>query len=79
MGPAFRHGHRNLRQNQRAVDTGIYAIIFVAAVLLFVLFKGPKQLSEWAHHLGRAKGEFDRGKAEVAKELRDTVSSLKNP
>jgi sec-independent protein translocase protein TatA len=47
--------------------TEILVIVFVVVILLF----GAKKLPELARNLGRAKGEFDRGKMEIERELRE--------
>ncbi|UCE75116.1 MAG: twin-arginine translocase TatA/TatE family subunit [Methanomassiliicoccales archaeon] len=45
----------------------IVIIILVIVILLF----GAKKLPELARSLGRAKGEFERGKMEVDKEIKE--------
>lgn len=45
-------------------------ILIVAAVLLFV---GPKRIPALARGVGRAMGEFRRGREEAERELRDTA------
>jgi len=47
--------------------TEILIIVFVVIILLF----GAKKLPELARSLGRAKGEFERGKMEIDKEIRE--------
>lgn len=47
--------------------TEILIIIFVIVILLF----GAKKLPELARSLGRAKGEFDRGKMDIEREIRE--------
>lgn len=47
--------------------TEIVIIIFVIIILLF----GAKKLPELARSLGRAKGEFDRGKMDIEREIRE--------
>jgi len=49
----------------------IVVLIVVAVLLLF----GPKKIPELARGIGRALGEFKRGRQEIETELRD----LKNP
>lgn len=44
-------------------------VLVVVAILLFV---GPKKLPELARGMGRAWGEFRRGKEEVERELRES-------
>jgi sec-independent protein translocase protein TatA len=48
----------------------IILLIIVALLLLF----GPTKLPEFARSIGRAMGEFRRGKAQVERELRDELS-----
>ncbi len=45
----------------------ILIIVLVVVVLLF----GAKKLPELARSIGRAKGEFDRGKMEIEREIRE--------
>ncbi len=47
----------------------IILLIIVALLLLF----GPSKLPEFARSIGRAMGEFRRGKAQVERELRDEL------
>jgi len=49
-------------------------LIVVVVVLLF----GAKKLPELARSIGRAKGEFERGKIEVEKELKEVEPSKHN-
>ncbi|MEW5760694.1 MAG: twin-arginine translocase TatA/TatE family subunit [Candidatus Thermoplasmatota archaeon] len=49
---------------------GVEIIIIVVAFLL--LFFGAKKIPEFARGLGRAFGEFKRGKAEVESEIQNT-------
>jgi sec-independent protein translocase protein TatA len=48
----------------------IILLIIVALLLLF----GPTKLPEFARSIGRAMGEFRRGKAQVERELRDELA-----
>ena len=43
------------------VDAGIWGIVFIAGVGLFLLFKGPKHVTQWAHSIGGAKRAFEKG------------------
>ncbi len=43
--------------------------IIIAVIIVFVLF-GTKKLPELAKSIGRATGEFEKGKLEVAKEIK---------
>ena len=45
----------------------ILIIVFVIVILIF----GAKKLPELARSLGRAKGEFERGKMDVEREIRE--------
>ena len=47
-------------------------IIFFIIVALLLLF-GPSKLPEFARSIGRAMGEFRRGKAQVERELREEL------
>lgn len=49
----------------------IILLIIVALLLLF----GPSKLPEFARSIGRAMGEFRRGKAQVERELRDELTA----
>jgi len=46
-------------------------LVVVAVILLF----GAKKLPELARSIGRARGEFERGKIEVEKELKEAEPS----
>lgn len=48
-------------------------IIFLIIVALLLLF-GPSKLPEFARSIGRAWGEFRRGKMEVERELRQEMA-----
>ncbi len=58
---------------------GIEWIVLLVAVVIVFAF-GGKKIPELARNLGRAKGEFERGKRELEKELREeeTKSSKKS-
>jgi sec-independent protein translocase protein TatA len=49
---------------------GIEWIVLLVAIAIIFAF-GGKKIPELARSLGRAKGEFERGKRELEKELRD--------
>ena len=53
--------------------TEIVFIIIAAAILIF----GAKKIPELARTLGRAKGEFEKGKLESDKELKDIEKKSK--
>ncbi|MEE9151029.1 MAG: twin-arginine translocase TatA/TatE family subunit [Thermoplasmata archaeon] len=46
-----------------------WIVLLVAIVVLFAF--GGKKIPELARSLGRAKGEFERGKRELERELRE--------
>ena len=50
----------------------IIILIIIAVLLLF----GPQKLPELARGLGRALGEFRRGKIEVERQISDELSSM---
>jgi sec-independent protein translocase protein TatA len=52
---------------------GMPEILIIILVIVILLF-GAKKLPELARSLGRAKGEFDRGKMEIEKEIREEKS-----
>ncbi|UCE36688.1 MAG: twin-arginine translocase TatA/TatE family subunit [Thermoplasmata archaeon] len=45
----------------------ILIIVFVIVILIF----GAKKLPELARSLGRAKGEFERGKMDIEREIKE--------
>ena len=47
---------------------GMPEIVIILLVVVVLLF-GAKKLPELAKSLGRAKGEFDRGKMEIEREI----------
>lgn len=49
--------------------------IIILAIIALVLFLGPTKLPELAKGLGKAMGEFRRGKMEVERQLREEVSA----
>lgn len=46
-----------------------WVIVLIAIVVVFAF--GGKKLPELARSLGRAKGEFERGKMDIERELRE--------
>ena len=54
---------------------GIEWIILLVIIAIILLF-GPQKLPELARGVGRALGEFRRGRMEVERELREQMSSL---
>lgn len=52
--------------------------IIIAVIIVFVLF-GSKKLPELAKSIGRATGEFEKGKLEVAKEIRAIQAAPSQP
>lgn len=49
-------------------------IVFLVAILLF----GSKKIPEMARGLGKAMGEFQKGKMEIEREIREASNELKN-
>ncbi len=54
-------------------DTPIDWIIIIAVVL--ILFGSAKKIPDFARNLGRATGEFTRGKMELQREIREAMTS----
>lgn len=54
-------------------DTPIDWIIIIAVVL--ILFGSAKKIPDFARNLGRATGEFTRGKMELQREIRDAMNA----
>lgn len=50
----------------------------ILAIVVVVLIFGAKKIPELAKTLGRAKGEFEKGKIEGDKELNDFKDSKKS-
>ncbi|MHB8602440.1 MAG: Sec-independent protein translocase subunit TatA/TatB [Nitrosotalea sp.] len=48
-----------------------YENVIIAVVIIGVLIFGAKKIPELARTFGKAKGEFEKGKIESEKELRD--------
>jgi sec-independent protein translocase protein TatA len=48
-----------------------YENVIIAAVIVGVLIFGAKKIPELAKTFGKAKGEFEKGKLESEKELKD--------
>lgn len=61
--------------NTTAQIEGIEWIILIIIIAVLLLF-GPKKLPELARGVGRALGEFRRGKMEVEREIRTEMSQL---
>ena len=53
---------------------GMPEIVLILLFIVVLLF-GAKKLPELARSLGRAKGEFDKGKREIEEELREESKS----
>ncbi len=53
---------------------GLTEIIILLIVVALLLLFGPSKLPEFARSIGRAWGEFRRGKAEVERELRTELA-----
>jgi TatA/E family protein of Tat protein translocase len=43
--------------------------LIVAVVVILLFFGGAKKIPEFAQNIGRARGEYERGKLEVEKEI----------
>ena len=52
---------------QSRSDTGIIIVVIVIGALIF----GAKKIPELARTFGKAKGEFEKGRLESEKELKD--------
>jgi len=50
--------------------------IIIIAVGIIVLLFGGKKVAEWSRSLGRATGEFKKGKREIEEELEQTKREL---
>ncbi len=48
-----------------------YENVIIAAVIIGVLIFGAKKIPELARTFGKAKGEFEKGKIEAEKELKE--------
>lgn len=51
--------------------------IVVAAVVVLIFFGGGKKIAEFARSIGRASGEFKKGREEVEAELESTRRARK--
>jgi sec-independent protein translocase protein TatA len=49
------------------IGSAVDWIILVVVALL--VLGGAKKIPEWARSMGRARGEFEKGKKEIEKEL----------
>ncbi|MCL4329690.1 MAG: twin-arginine translocase TatA/TatE family subunit [Candidatus Thermoplasmatota archaeon] len=47
----------------------------IIIVVVLVLFGGAKKIPEFARSLGKATGEFSRGKMEIEKEIRTAAAA----
>ncbi|EQD32000.1 Twin-arginine translocation protein TatA/E [mine drainage metagenome] len=47
----------------------------IIIVLVLVLFGGAKKIPEFARSLGKATGEFTRGKMELEREIKSSFAS----
>ena len=52
--------------------------ILIVAGIIVVLF-GAKKLPEFMRNMGKATGEFQRGKIEAEKEINDMKKAITNP
>ncbi|HEY8111140.1 MAG: twin-arginine translocase TatA/TatE family subunit [Nitrososphaerales archaeon] len=57
-------------QNMANAGIGMGEIVFIIIIAAILIF-GAKKIPELARTLGRAKGEFEKGKLESDKELKD--------
>jgi sec-independent protein translocase protein TatA len=48
-----------------------YETIIIIAIAIGVIIFGAKKIPELARTMGKAKGEFEKGKIEADKELKD--------
>lgn len=48
-----------------------YENVIIAVVIIGVLIFGAKKIPELARTFGKAKGEFEKGKIEAEKELKE--------
>jgi len=55
---------------------GIEWLVLLAVVAGLLAF-GPRKIPELARGLGRALGEFHRGRVEVEREINEAVSDVK--
>lgn len=53
--------------------------IIVIVIVVFILFSGGDKLAEVARGLGKFTGEFQKGKAELEKEIELTRSKSETP
>jgi len=53
------------------MSLGTPEMVVIGLAVIILLF-GAKKIPEFARSLGRAKGEFERGKLELEKEIRET-------
>ncbi len=62
--------HLNLDQSDYEVMGYLNEIIVIAVIAAILIF-GVKKIPELARTFGKAKGEFEKGKLEAEKELKD--------
>ena len=48
-----------------------YENVFIAVVIIGVLIFGAKKIPELARTFGKAKGEYEKGRIEAEKELKE--------
>ncbi len=51
----------------------------IIAVVVAILFYGSSKIPQLAHSLGRAMGEFKKGRAEVDREMKADQSAAATP
>ncbi len=62
--------HLNLDQSDYEIMGYLNEIIVIAVIAAILIF-GVKKIPELARTFGKAKGEFEKGKLEAEKELKD--------
>ncbi len=50
--------------------------LIIIAIIVIVLFFGARKIPDLARSLGRASGEFEKGKAEAKKEIEELKKSM---
>ncbi len=51
----------------------------IIAVVVAILFYGSSKIPQLAHSLGRATGEFKKGRLEVEKEIKGQATAAASP
>lgn len=50
--------------------TGGWELVIIAVLIIILLIKGPEHIPQLARALGKARGEYERGKREFTDEFR---------